>query len=145
MSQFRDRTVWFLFALALIIQACDGNPQQRLDKAFDQADLVKLNFIIDGEIEEGIQFTYSTPEEISELRSQLLEWGSGQTECHDEIGKLRLSFEDELLLELPFNVNEECNTAWLNSEGGFAFDDSLASLIINRYEMVRSIKQPAES
>lgn len=145
MNHYHPQITWILFVLALLLQACGGNPQQHLNKAFEQADLVKLNFIIDGEIVEGIQFTYSTPEEIAGLRLNVKDWRSGKTECQDEIGKLRLFFEDEPLLELPFNVNTECNTAWLNSEGGFAFEDSLANLIIDRYEMVRSIKQSSES
>lgn len=135
----------FLLIGFLAIQSCGGDPQTLLNEAFDQSDLVKVKFVLDNEVVEGIQFTYSTPEEIAHLRTHLNPWVQGISDCQNEIGRMQFLLEEEPILEMSFNVNEQCNLAWLSSDGGFTFSDSLSVLFQNRYFMVRSVKGTPES
>ena len=129
---------------AVLLFGCKSDPNKRLDQAFSQAELIEMKFILNEELVEGVKFTYSSPEEIEQFHSQISTWSEERPDCYSEIGKIQFISEEQEILELQFNVDENCNLAWVSTDGGFSFDDSLRKLIVDRYVLVRSIKAEAQ-
>jgi hypothetical protein len=129
----------FLYSVLLLVSGCKSDPDTRLEQAFESADLVEIKFVLDGELVEGVKFTYDSTE-ILNLKSQVLPWSEHTGDCLQEMGRIQFVQGEETVLEVPFNVGGDCNVAWLSGQGGFSFQDSLRLLVIDRFDLVRSIK-----